>query len=69
MNFVCGIFFTLNSQLGLKYFTQVLWHVLFDNQTWTNNLKLDFNNFGLNYENPQTYMTYLSYPNPIFLMC
>lgn len=65
MNFVCGICFTLNSQLGLKFFIEVLWHVLFDNQTWTNNFKLDFDNFGLNFENPQTCMTYLSYPNPI----
>jgi hypothetical protein len=64
-----NIFHTQLSIWLKKICIEVLWHVLFDNQTWTNNFKLDFDNFGLNFENPQTCMTYLSYPNPIFLMC
>jgi hypothetical protein len=59
MNFVYGICFTLNSQLGFKKFIEFFCHVLFDNQTWTNDLKLDFAKFGLNFENPQTCMTYI----------
>jgi hypothetical protein len=39
-----------HTQLSIRlqvFFIEVLWHVLFDNQTWTNNFKLDFGQFWI----------------------